>query len=665
MASPMPLFRRSIALALATGALATSSLAAQAMRDTVALKEIVVTADRFPTPAARNIASTTVITGEELRQRGVYFLDDALRTVPGAAIVPTGSYGGATSLFLRGGQSSYVKVLVDGVAQNQSGGQYNFASLTTDNVDRIEVVRGPASVLYGTDAVTGVVQIFTRKGAGPLTTEASGRAGSFGSYSGEVGIHGGTEQLSYSASLGRFATNGTYEFNSRYTNTVGSGSLTVRPDGRTDLTLSARTGDNNTHFPTGSDGVPSDSNQSAVLQGTTLSLDAGRRFTERAEVRLLAGSYAESIFDDNQPDSPGDTLGFFLSQGQSRLLRRSADVRGIFQPTERLRLTVGGVAEYQELRQLSRSEYDFGFGRTVQADPPFSPTRRNAGLYAQGLVDVTSRVLLNLGGRLDDNEEFGTHVTVRAGAVVALGAGFRTRGSVGTAFKEPSLRENFIQGAFELGNPDLKPEQSTSWELGLEQALADGEATFAVTYFDQHFRDLIQYNGGVATGVPNYQNIARATSRGLEFSANVRPVRELTFGASYTYLKTNVEDAGFASAVGGVFENGKPLIRRPEHSFRLDGRARLRERLSLGGAVTYAGKRDDVDFSSFPSSRTSLPSYTLVDADAAFDLTRPGAGRIGLTATLKVENLLDSGYQTVVGYQGRPRGVFGGARVVF
>ncbi len=665
MASHMHFFRLSLGLALATVAPGMPSLAAQVSRDTVALQEIVVTADRFPTPAARNIASTTVITGEELRERGVYFLDDALRAVPGAAVVPTGSYGGATSLFLRGGQSSYVKVLVDGVAQNQSGGLFNFAGLTTDNVDRIEVVRGPASVLYGTDAVTGVVQIFTRKGAGPLTTEVSGRAGSFGSYSGDVGIHGGTEALSYSASLGRFATDGVYRFNSKYTNTVASGSLTVRPDPRTDLTLSARSGDNNTHFPTGSDGVPSDSNQSAVLQGTTLSLDVGRRFTKRAEVRLLVGSYAESIFDDNQPDSPGDTLGFFLSQGQSRLLRRSADVRGIFQPTERLRLTVGGVAEYQELRQLSRSEYDFGFGRTLQADPPFSPSRRNAGLYAQGVVDVTSRLLLNLGGRLDDNQEFGTHGTVRAGAVAALGAGFRTRGSVGTAFKEPSLRENFIQGAFELGNPDLKPEQSTSWELGVEQTVAGGAATFAATYFDQYFRDLIQYNGGVATGVPNYQNIARATSRGLELSANVRPIRNLTLAASYTYLKTNVDDAGFASAVGGVFENGKPLIRRPRHSFRLDGRARLRERLSLGGAVTYAGRRDDVDFSSFPSARTSLPSYTLVDADAAFDLTRPGAGRIGLTATLKVENLLDAGYQTVFGFRGRQRGVFGGARVVF
>jgi vitamin B12 transporter len=330
-----------------------------------------------------------------------------------------------------------------------------------------------------------------------------------------------------------------------------------------------------------------------------------------------------------------------------------------------VRLTAGGTAEFQELRQFTNAVYNFGAGPTPQPGADFNHTRRNVGLYAQGMIDLTSRILLNLGGRLDDNQTFGTHATVRAGSVIALGQGLRARGSVGTAFKEPSLRENFINDPFEIGDTLLKPEQSTSWELGLEQSLAGGLATVAATYFDQRFRDLIQYDAGAPVGAPNYRNIARATSRGLELSANVRPMQALTLGASYTWLTTNVDDAGFASAVGGVFENGKPLIRRPSHSLRLDGRARLRERLSLGAAVTYAGQRDDVDFSTFPSTRTTLPSYTLVDADAALDLIRPAAGRFGLTATVKVENLFDASYQTVVGFRGRQRGIFGGARVVF
>jgi len=643
----------------------TGSLVAQTPRDTVRLEDIVVTADRVPTPAVKSVASTTVISGEALRERGVYFLDDALREVPGAAVVPQGSYGGASSLFLRGGQSSYVKVLVDGVPQNQSGGLFNFAQLTTDNIERIEVVRGPASVLYGTDAVTGVVQVFTRRGAGPLTTEVAARAGTFGTWTGDIGVRGGNAQLSYSASLGRYSSDGTYRFNSSYASTVASGAFTVRPDERTDLTLTARNGESDTHFPTNGSGIPVDSNQHAQLNGTTLSLDAGRHLNPEVEVRVLLGSYGETIADDDRADSPGDTLNYFRQQDESRLLRRSADVRGAFEPANGLRLTVGGVAEFEQLRQLTRSEFEFGSGPGVSSDPPLAASRRNLGFYGQGILDVTSRVLLNLGGRVDDNQGFGTHTTVRAGAIVTLGGGVRARGSVGTAFKEPSLRENFVNMPFEVGNPDLEPERATSWEVGLEENLAGGAATFAAVWFDQRFRDLIQYDPSAAPGAPNYRNIARAMSRGLELSAHARPFRELTVGAAYTFLKTRVDDAGVNTAAGDVFVNGKPLIRRPRHSLRFDAHVRLWDRFAAGTSLNVVGSRDDVDFSTFPSARTRLPSYTLVDADAAVDLTRPGPGRVGITATLRVENLLDRGYQTVVGFRGRPRAIFGGTRVVF
>lgn len=163
-------------------------LRAQAVHDSVpALSEIVVTADRSPTPLSKVVSATTVISGDELRERGVYFLEDALKEVPGASVVSTGSYGGVTSLFLRGGESDYVKVLIDGVPVNQPGGSFDFGTLSVDNIDRIEAVRGPVSVLYGSDAVTGVVQIFTRHGAGPFHAEATAQAGSFGTWRGQVG----------------------------------------------------------------------------------------------------------------------------------------------------------------------------------------------------------------------------------------------------------------------------------------------------------------------------------------------------------------------------------------------------------------------------------------------------------------------------------------------
>ncbi|HMV32237.1 MAG TPA: TonB-dependent receptor, partial [Gemmatimonadales bacterium] len=469
---------------LALGAL-VSPLMGQDARDTVRLEDLVVTADRAPTPASRVVAATTVITGEQLREAGIYFVDQALARVPGAAVVPTGSYGGVSSVFLRGGESDFTKVLIDGVPVNQGGGGFNFGTLSTDNVERIEVVRGPASVLYGSDAVTGVINVITRRGRGGLRAEASSQAGSHGTWRGDLSASGATPEVSYSASLGRYRTDGIYRFNSGFTSTVGSAALSVRPDARTELTLTARTGDNRLEYATDWTGAVTDSNQSNRQDATTLGLELGRRFTDAVEVRVLLASHGQTDRAQDLPDSPGDSLGFYY-QSQGRSLRRSADARGIVRLGRLGQLTAGAQAEFEQLEEFSTS------------GAPFDASRRNVGTYAQAVVDLGTRVLLNAGLRLDDNQKFGTHATYRLGAIYAVTGRLRLRGAVGSAFKEPSLRENFAQSPFEVGNPDLEPEQSRSWELGVEQGLAGGAVTLAVTYFDQRFRNLIQYDGAAA-----------------------------------------------------------------------------------------------------------------------------------------------------------------------
>lgn len=637
------------------------SASAQEAGQAVELEEMVVTADRAPMPVARVVAATTVITGEELRQRGVYFLEDALKQVPGGMVVPTGSYGGISSLFLRGGESDYTKVLIDGVAVNQGGGAFNFGTLSTDNIERIEIVRGPVSVLYGSDAVTGVVHVITRKGSGRLRGTAGTAAGTFGTWRGDLGASGGNDQASFSASLSRYASDGTYRFNSGYRSTVGSGALTVRPDAVTVATLTARTGDNTFHFPTDFAGVASDSNQKSLQNGTTLGLELARQVSPLAEVRVVLASHSQTDGADNTPDSPGDSLGFYSSQSQTRSLRRSADARGTLQ-LGRARVTGGAQAEFEDLREFSRSEFNFGGGATVSADPPFAASRRNLGFYGQALVDVGTRVLLNLGARMDDNQKFGTHGTYRLGGVVKLTDRFRVRAAVGSGFKEPSIRENYAQSAFEVGNPDLKPEESRSLELGVEHGLLNGALTVSATYFDQRFTNLIQYNGAAAPGTPNYENVARATARGAELVGALRPVHGLSLTGSYTYLRTRVEDAGFSTAPGDVFVEGQPLIRRPRHSTRLDGRARLANRATIGVAANIVASREDVDFRPFPSARTTLPAYVTLDADASIDLLREVDGRPGLTVMLRVENLFDEEYDTVVGFPARGRAILAGAR---
>jgi vitamin B12 transporter len=301
----------------------------------------------------------------------------------------------------------------------------------------------------------------------------------------------------------------------------------------------------------------------------------------------------------------------------------------------------------------------------VTADPPLDAARRNVGLYGQALVDLGPRILLNLGGRVDQNQKFGTHGTYRLGGVLKVSRRFRVRAAVGSGFKEPSLRENYVQTAFEVGNPDLKPEESRSWELGVEHGLLNGTVTLSASYFDQRFRNLIQYNGAAAVGSPSYENVAKATARGVELTGSLRPGHGISVTGSYTFLRTRVEDPGFSTAPGDVFAQGQPLIRRPRHTTRLDGRARIADRATLGVAANVIASREDVDFRPFPSVRTTLPAFVTVDLDAGVDLLREtGRGPV-ITATFRVENLLNERYEMVVGFPARSRAVLAGARVGF
>lgn len=626
----------------------SSTLAAQAVqRDTVAQPELVVTAERTATPLSQSTATTTTLKGDDLRAQGIYFVEDALKQVPGAMPVPTGSFGGISSLFLRGGESDYTKVLIDGVAVNQPGGAFNFGTLSTDNIDRIEIVRGPVSVLYGSDAVSGVIQIFTRRGVPGITANGATQAGTFGTWTGNVGASGGQGPFTFSGSLSRYKTDGIYDFNSDYKSTVGSGSLTWRPDNGSDVTLTARRDDNTLHFPTDFTGAVVDSNQRSSQAATTLGLELGRRLSSHIELRAHLDSRREVTGSLDQPDSPGDSLGFY-SRNSGRMLRRTAGVSANLDLGSQVRIITGAEGVWEALLEGGTSG-------------SFDTTRSNYGVYGQGLITLSSRSVINLGARLDDNEKFGTHVTVRAGAAYRLTPTLRARGSVGTSFKEPALRENFAQGLFERGNPNLDPEKSRSWEVGLEQSFMAGDGSVAANYFDQKFRDLIQYDGNAAADQPTYQNIAKATARGVEIIAHLRPAPQFTFGASYTYLFTRVDDAGFATSADDIFVEGKPLVRRPKHSARFDLRGTV-DRLSAGAGVNYVGKRDDVDFRPFPQVRGSLKSYVTVDADASVEILRHAAGRAGLAATFRAENLFDKSYDTVVGYAARGRLLLVGAR---
>lgn len=627
--------------------------------DSALLTPVVVTATRLPQPAADVPAAVTVLSGAELRVQGIATVLEALRDVPGAAVVQTGSYGGQTSLFLRGGQSNYVKVLVDGVPVNQPGGSFDFANLTTDNIDRIEVVRGPVSVLYGSDAVTGVVQIFTRAGAGTSRAEASVRGGTYGTLAVDAEASGGSPAASYSVSVSRFASNGMHAVNNRYYNTVLSGLAHVALDDRTDATLTLRYGDDAFHFPTNGAGdtLPPDHNQFTYGSGPTLGLDIGHHFTPRLEARLLLASNETNSGFDNRPDSATDST---LFQNLDDLRRSSADLRANLDLPSGAVVTVGTAIEQEHERSFNVCHTSFGDCTT----PPIDSARWNAAFYAQAVTDIGGRVNLTTGVRVEDNQRFGTYVTYRVGAVYRLAAGMRFRATAGTGFREPTFFENYSTG-FSVGNPDLRPEHSRSWELGLEQTVARDRANFSATFFDQRFVDMIDYDPGALPPAPSYRNVAGATADGVEFGARLAPTAVLSVGASYTYLHTEVTRSGFDVSSGALLAAGQPLVRRPRHSARLDAAYHLADRGTASLTVTYVGDRVDQDFSTFPAPRDTLPPYTRVDFAAQVEVLRPRGGAPGLTLSARIENLFDRIYEEVKNFPARRRTLLFGGEVRF
>jgi vitamin B12 transporter len=590
------------------------------------------------------------LNGVDLAHAGITSVADALRAIPGTAVVQSGSFGAQTSIFIRGGESDYTKVLLNGVPLNQPGGAFDFAGLTTDNLERVEVLRGPASVLYGSDAVAGVVQLFTRDYRLPGTPAITlgTRGGTYGTLESYASAAGGTARLGWSVGGSWATTDGTLPFNNESRTGSGDARLHLAPDDKSDVTVSARWDDHRFHFPTdgaGRDtGVFADSNQSTTERGPTLGLDAGRFFSSRVEGRVAAWTHHGELRYDDPQDNPGDTLGFYNDFRSRDLQDRSgADVRANVHLAARSVLTVGVGFEHEHDHSTNVCTGQFG----DCSSPAIDTARTSRSLYGQALLPLGGRADLTAGARLDHSSRFGDIVTYRGGVVLRLGPDTRLRATVGTGFKEPTFLENFSTG-FVVGNPNLKGERTTSGEVGIERSLFDGRLTAGATVFLQRFHDLIDYLGAPPTpGGPNYFNVAAADANGFETRLTARPMGPVTASLSYTFLRTRVTRSGFDSSTGAQFAAGQPLIRRPAHAARLDLEWAPSVRGSGVVSVTYVGHRDDQDFASFPAPRVRLPAYTRVDVALRGELWR-GGQLPGVSLAAHVQNAFNARYEDVL-----------------
>ncbi len=623
---------------------------AQETSDTFHVREVVVTATRFPQALGTIPAAVTVIHSTEFNRLGLRNAADVLRTVSGAAVVQGGSYGALSSLFLRGGESDYVQVLLDGVQINSPGELFDFSALSLENVERVEVVKGPASVLYGSDAVAGVIQLFSRSDAGRARTHITALAGrgervgatadgNFGSLDLRADLSGRSRAFNYALGISHFDTDGALAYNNEHRLTSGSARFGWAY-AKGDVALSGRVSRNLFHYPTDGSGNLVDANQFHDADAFAVGLDAGHRFTPRTELRAQLSWNRNQDHIDDLPDGPADTLGFFGFLSDEDFQRRSLDVR-INQAFGNTMLTVGGEVEDQSRAGTSISSSQFG---------PFESSadneRSNQAAYLQ-LVSNLGRTTFHGGLRLDHNDPFGDYFTYRAGASLNATRSLRVRGSIGTGFKEPRFFEQYSEGFGSKGNRRLEPEQSRNAEIGADFSVRN--FTIGATAFDQTFRDLIQYTfAPVTADSVNYTNVGEVSVRGVELEAQLdRGV--LSLRASTTWLDTEVTDAGDGN--DPLYAQGERLIRRPRQTASLS--ASYGAAYSAGIVLTYVGEREDLYYDdNFTPQRVELPSFVKIDVNGRTPSYR------GLRGVLKVENLLDEEYEEIRNFPARGRIIF-------
>jgi len=635
-----------------------------AQEDVFSLDGFVVTVSPKPR-ALRSVTShVTILEGQELRANGITSLADALRDVAGLDIVRNGSFGATTSLFLRGGESDHTLVLVDGVQVNRAGGGFDFASLTTDNVERVEVVRGPASALYGSDAMAGVVHVVTRTGRGPPRVSAKVETASF-SEQGDLAVDGarwsadvtgGSDRFAYSASLSRESTAGILEFNNRFVRSAFAGRAGFVPDDRTRVDLTVGLTDRRFHRPTDGSGQVVDRNAFDFGDETLASLRLSRQVANRVELQVILSANELDGGTDDAPDDASDMDGF---TSLDHFRRTGGEVRANLTLGTTV-LTLGGELDEERQRSFSEATSSFGtsYGRSVSE-------RSNKAAFVHATTE-RGVFALNAGARLEDNERFGRGVTWQGGVSAHLPdrAATLVRASIGTAIKEPSFFENFATG-FVIGNPDLDPERSRSWEVGLEHALS-ALVTLQVTYFDQRLEDLIQYTSvPPSPGDPNYYNVAGAASRGVEVDASLR-WSGLETGAAYTWLRTEVTNAGFDSGPSAELVDGERLLRRPSHTFAIRGARAFADRGRVHTAFSYVGARADRSFdpATFAATRQELPGYLLWTLGGEWNVLSRNGARPEVSLTMRAENLLGETYQEAWGFAAPGRQFYLGVSMV-
>ena len=636
---------------------------------------VVVTAEAEPQQVQETTAPVTIITRDEIDQRQAVTLPDVLVYSPGVSVGRTGREGGTASIFLNGGNSSYTKVLVDGTPVNEPGNAVDFSNFSLDNIGKVEVVRGAESAIYGTDAVAGVIQVFTHRGTTRVPEFGGfGEGGSFRTGRGGVDLSGVVGNFDYSGAASYFSADGQGP-NDRFLNRTLSGSFgyAFSDSQRVRVSLRNNTSDAGTPGQT----LLTPPSLHAHTNYHFFSSSARWDFTTKKHWRHriwgaesynrefienpIQSFYATDPFAGCPQTNPAAvaTPEFcdFTFSDRNQYNRASLNAQ-----TSYMLSNFTATAGYQY--EVENAGISF-LGRHLR--------RNNQGGYLDFRYQPHPRASLDLGVRAEANAVFGTRVVPRLGASLALlqGRGFwgetRFRVFYGEGIKEPRFDQSFGTDPCFPGNSSLKPEESKTWSTGIEQKLADSRAKISANYFSNWFYDIVSFTfctpgfscpvappPGCPFGFGSFFNTDLARARGVNLQGEVAPVEWLRLVGNYSFDDSRVVDS--PNAFDPALIPGNHLIRRPVHSGSLTMFANFR-RVNVTFAGYFTGQRTDSDFLGLGLTRT--PGYARFDLAASYELSR------GFSVYVRGENLFDKLYQDALGYPALGRDVRAGMRYRF
>lgn len=621
------------------------------------LPPVFVTSTRTETPLEQVTTSATMITAKEIEARQAETVLEVLRNVPGIDVVQNGSRGTNTAVFIRGAESDHVLVLIDGVETNSTTlGAFNFAHLTTENIERIEIIRGAGGALYGSQAIGGVINIITKKGEGPLRLGVSAEGGNGSTHHQTVTVAGGLGKLGYSFSGARIETDGFRKFNDDYLNLAASGRLDYRFTEDTALKGIFRFNKTDVGLFNSNNFVPGarDPNSREAVSQYLGKVEWEQRILKEWDYRLSGSIFKEHIKDSDDPDPLGDCQFFgFPCDSRTRSRFRPQISSAEFQTNYRLgewSTTTLGTEFKRRKVGTSGSSDGISLGEINKAI-------RNVGYYVQQQIKLLGdRLIIVPGVRLDDHQTFGTEWSPSiSSSYLFRETGTRLKAGYSEGFKAPTLNELFFPAGFgcaAFGNPDLGPEKSWEVNAGVEQTIFSDRVKLAATFFHREVSDLIATGPTPDPTDPAFcvraEHLGKARLAGVEWLINLKLFSFLSLGANYTYLDWDTADGR--------------LLRRPRHRGNVNLNYNY-ERFHLNLDANIVGRRDDVD--SITGGNIKKPGYVRFDLAGSYRLPVKLALVQEVSLFGKIENLFNKRYEEADGFRARPLNFLLGLRALF